>query len=82
MRLDSSPLFIKTTLAQSILVYLKHQQCFGARDTFTLSRVSSFLGRCKCIYNRIPDNVQNKYVTKFKRIVKKRLCGKGYYNIR
>ncbi|VVC96001.1 unnamed protein product [Leptidea sinapis] len=43
--------------------------------------IKSFVGRCICFYNMIPENVQNKCVTKFKRIVKKRLCGKGYYSI-
>ncbi|VVC96445.1 unnamed protein product [Leptidea sinapis] len=50
--------------------------------TTWLSRVSkSFVGRCICFYNKIPENVQNKNITLFKRIVRKRWCGKGYYNI-
>ncbi|VVC88694.1 unnamed protein product [Leptidea sinapis] len=45
--------------------------------TTRLGRVSkSFVGRCICFYNMIPKNVQNICVTKFQRIVKKRLCGK------
>lgn len=34
------------------------------------------------LYNRIPENVQNLSVKKFKNLVKKSLCEKGYYTVK
>ncbi|CAH2094915.1 unnamed protein product [Euphydryas editha] len=47
-----------------------------------LRRVSnSFYGQCIRLYNRLPENVQKASIAKFKKIVKERLCTKGYYSI-
>ena len=39
-----------------------------------------FVGGCIRFYNRIPENVKTASVAKFKKIVKKRLCVRGYYD--
>jgi len=47
-----------------------------------LSKVSnSFKGQCIRLYNRIPENVQSLSINKFKKVVKERLCAKGYYKV-
>lgn len=49
---------------------------------FRLSKVkNSFRGQCIRLYNKIPERVQNLSIKKFKKVVKERLCGKGYYKI-
>lgn len=47
---------------------------------FRLSKVNkSFLGICTSIYNKIPDDIANLNLIKFKKYVKIKLIKKGYY---
>ena len=40
---------------------------------------NSFVGQSIMFFNKIPENVQELSVNKFKRLVKQRLCEKAYY---
>ena len=42
---------------------------------------NSFMGQCVRFYNRIPENVRECSISQFKRVVKRRLYVKGYYQI-
>ena len=42
---------------------------------------NSFMGQCVCFYNRIPENVREFSISRLKKIVKRRLCFKGHYQI-
>ena len=37
--------------------------------------------QCVRLYNRIPENVREFSTLRFKKVVKRRLCVKGYYQI-
>ena len=40
-----------------------------------------FMGQCVLFYNRIPENVREFSISRFKKKMKSRLCIKGYYQI-
>ena len=59
----------------------RNRHHFGAPVT-RLHRIrNSFMGQCVRFYNRIPENVREFSISRFKKNVKRRLCVKGYYQI-
>lgn len=53
-----------------------------AVPTIRLTKVSkSFKGQCVRFYNKVPSDVQSLSISKFKNLIKRKLCEKAYYKI-